>query len=54
MNSLRKHIEKEISITDDEFSMIEAFFRPIAFKKNNFIIKENEKVDDVFLYRQDW
>ncbi len=48
MNSLRKHIEKEISITDDEFSMIEAFFRPIAFKKNNLIIKENEKVDDVF------
>jgi hypothetical protein len=33
MNILRKHIEKVVSITDEEFTIIQSLFHPLDFKK---------------------
>lgn len=48
MNVLKDHINKTISLTDDEFSVVELFFTEEHFKKREMIIKENDPVNHVY------
>ncbi|UFH33255.1 Crp/Fnr family transcriptional regulator [Chryseobacterium sp. C-71] len=48
MNVLKDHISKTISLTDEEFSVVELFFEEQHFKKREMIIKENDQVDHVY------
>ncbi len=45
---LRSHIERKIPLTDDEFSFIRSLFTTQSFKKNQFIIHQNEKVKNAY------
>ncbi len=42
--SLRKHFEKLISLTDDEFHYICSFFKPKKLRKHQFLVQEGETV----------
>ncbi|AYM99894.1 Crp/Fnr family transcriptional regulator [Chryseobacterium sp. 3008163] len=48
MNVLKEHINKTISLTDEEFSVVELFFEEQHFKKREMIIHENDQVDHVY------
>lgn len=48
MNILKTHIEKTISLTDEEFSIVDSFFKEDHFKKREMIINENDQVDHVY------
>ncbi|MBO6201759.1 MAG: Crp/Fnr family transcriptional regulator [Chryseobacterium sp.] len=48
MNILRNHIEKIITLTDEEFELIDSFFHSKKYKKKDFVIKENASVDHVY------
>lgn len=48
MNVLKEHITKTISLTDEEFSVVESFFTEEHFKKREMIISENDQVDHVY------
>ena len=41
---LRKHIEKQITLTDEEFTFVQRHFEIKKYKKHQFIIQENEMV----------
>ncbi len=43
-NLLREHIERKVSISDDQFDYIASFFRPISFKKKDKLISPGEAV----------
>ncbi|MDR7211231.1 Crp/Fnr family transcriptional regulator [Flavobacterium piscis] len=45
---LRTHIEKIISLTDDEFSIIHGFFTTAKFKKKEFLIREGKSVTQAY------
>lgn len=42
---LREHIEKIVSLTDDEFAYIFSHFTPKKYKKHQFLIQEGEPVN---------
>lgn len=48
MNILKDHINKTISLTDEEFSVVAPFFSEQHFKKREMIISENDQVDHVY------
>jgi len=48
MNILKAHIDKTISLTDEDFSIVESFFSEERFKKSEMIIKENDRVEYVY------
>lgn len=48
MNVLKDHINKTVSLTDEEFLIIESFFKEQHFKKREMIISENDQVDHVY------
>jgi CRP-like cAMP-binding protein len=48
MNILKDHINKTISLTDEEFSVVESFFTEEHFKKRQMIINENDQVNHVY------
>ena len=48
MNVLKDHINKTISLTNEEFSVVELFFTEEHFKKREMIIKENDPVNHVY------
>lgn len=48
MNILKNHVNKTISLTNEEFSVVESFFTEQYFKKREMIIKENDPVDHVY------
>ncbi len=48
MKILRTHIEKVISLSDEEFAKIESCFHYKKFSKREFVIRENETVEDVY------
>lgn len=41
---LRKHIEKIVSLTDDEFALVLSHFTSKKYKKHQFLIQEGEPV----------
>jgi CRP-like cAMP-binding protein len=41
---LREHIEKVLPLTDDEFTLILAYFTQKKFKRHQFLIQEGESV----------
>ena len=45
---LREHIEKTISLTDDEFAFVLAHFSQKTVKKHQFLIQEGENVRYVY------
>lgn len=45
---LRKHIEKTVPITDDEFEYVFSHFTPKKYKKHQFVIQEGEYVTSDF------
>ncbi|SKB95261.1 Crp/Fnr family transcriptional regulator [Chryseobacterium balustinum] len=45
---LRKHIEKVVHLSDEEFASVSKYFIYERFKKNEIIISEGEKVVNVF------
>lgn len=48
MNVLKDHINKTVSLTDEEFLIVESFFKEQHFKKREMIISENDQVDYVY------
>lgn len=48
MNVLKDHINKTVSLTDEEFLIVESFFKEQHFKKREMIITENDQVDCVY------
>ncbi|MCU7618617.1 Crp/Fnr family transcriptional regulator [Chryseobacterium sp. PBS4-4] len=48
MNVLKDHINKTISLTDEEFSVVESFFTKQHIKKREMIISENDQVNHVY------
>lgn len=45
---LRGHIEKVVSLTDEEFASILPYFKIEEFKKNQFIFQQGEKVTHAY------
>lgn len=45
---LKNHIQKTINLSEDELEKACSFFNQEIFKKKEFIINENDKVDDVY------
>ncbi|MCX8534370.1 Crp/Fnr family transcriptional regulator [Chryseobacterium luquanense] len=45
---LKNHIQKTINLSEDELEKACSFFSHEIFKKREFIINENDKVDDVY------
>lgn len=45
---LKNHIQKTINLPEDELEQACSFFNQEIFKKKEFIINENDKVDDVY------
>jgi CRP-like cAMP-binding protein len=45
---LREHIEKRVSLTDDEFSYVLSHFTVATFKKHQFIIQEGQAVRHMY------
>lgn len=43
-NILREHIERKVSISDDQFDYVAAFFKPMSFKKKDKLITAEEAV----------
>lgn len=43
--SLRKHIEEIVSLTDAEFDIVMSYFTPFSLKKNDVLIKEGDTAD---------
>ena len=43
-HELKRHIEEVIPLTDDEFSLIITHFTTQKFKKNEFLIRQDERV----------
>lgn len=43
---LRKHIEKTVVLSDDEYIAIKGHFRMQSFEKHQHIIQEGEAVPD--------
>ena len=41
---LRKHIEKQITLTDEEFDFVQLHFKSRKYKRHQFIIQEGEMV----------
>lgn len=48
MHILRTHIEKTVSITDEEFAVVQSLFHPLSFKKKDYIIEKNKRVEYAF------
>lgn len=46
--NLREHIQKIVSLTDEEFKFVALHFTPKKFKKNEFLIQKGESVPYVF------
>ncbi|WP_129751020.1 Crp/Fnr family transcriptional regulator [Flavobacterium beibuense] len=44
MNELRKHIEELISLSDAEFVSVSSYFTMKQYKKDEFLIRQQEKV----------
>lgn len=45
---LRKHIEKIVQLTDEEFEEALSYFTIVDFKKNQFIFEKGEKVKHIY------
>lgn len=48
MNILRNHIEKIITLTDEEFELIDSCFHSKKYRKKDLVIKENDFVSQVY------
>jgi len=48
MDILRTHIEKIIPLADEEFELIKSCFHSKKFSKREFVIRENDTVEDVY------
>lgn len=48
LGNLKKHIEKIVILTTDELEVINSLFSLKTYKKNQFLIKENEMVNDAY------
>ncbi|MDX6183938.1 Crp/Fnr family transcriptional regulator [Flavobacterium sp. Fl-77] len=46
--NLKKHIEKIVTLTIDEIDMISSLFSEKKYKKNQFLIKESEMVNEAY------
>jgi CRP-like cAMP-binding protein len=44
MDIFRQHIEKIVSLTDDEFAVVMQYFLPKKFKKHQFLVQAGEAV----------
>lgn len=49
---LRAHIEEIISLTDDEFAVVSAYFKPRKVAKKEFLIKSDQLVTAEFLVQK--
>lgn len=47
-NILQNHINKTVSLSEDEFSNVALFFEEKRFKKREIIIRENDPVNHVY------
>ncbi len=45
---LRRHIEKNVSLTDEEFGLVLSYFEAKEFKKNQFVFQKGEKVTHAY------
>ena len=45
---LKEHIEKLITLTDEEFSIVASHFSLNSYKKNDFLIREGEHVEHCY------
>jgi CRP-like cAMP-binding protein len=45
---LRSHIEKITPLTNDEFSLVRTLFTIQSFKKNQFLIHQNQRVNNAY------
>ncbi|OYQ31957.1 Crp/Fnr family transcriptional regulator [Flavobacterium cyanobacteriorum] len=48
MDELRRHIEKIVSLTEDEFIAVKSFFTEKQFKKHRFLIQEGGNATNEF------
>lgn len=46
--ALRKHIEKIVPLTDDEFTFVHSLFMLKKYKKHQFLIQEGENVNFIY------
>ena len=48
---LRKHIENIVRLSDEEYEEILGFFQFRKYRKRQFLIQENQKVDELFIVK---
>ncbi|WP_295129152.1 Crp/Fnr family transcriptional regulator [uncultured Chitinophaga sp.] len=48
LEQLRKHIEKIIPLTDEEFAFVCSQFTPAQYKKHTFLIREGDRVQHCY------
>ncbi|WP_460582922.1 Crp/Fnr family transcriptional regulator [Hymenobacter arcticus] len=48
MQQLREHLEQIVSLTDEEFALVLAQFTSRQFRKQQFLIREGERVWDMY------
>lgn len=46
---LKAHIQEIVSLSDDEFETVQALFIKKKFRKRQFLVQENQPVNEVFL-----
>ncbi len=44
----KQHIAELVEFSDEEYLLIMSYFKPVKFRKRQFVIQENQRVDQMF------